>query len=32
MKIGAIVITKIDMIMCKSYADNLDYYEYKGLG
>lgn len=32
MKIKAIIITKIDMIMYKNYADNLDYYEYKGLG
>ena len=32
MMIKAIIITKIDMIMYKSYVGNLDYYEYKGLG
>lgn len=33
MKIKAIIITKIDMIMCKGggYVDNWDYYEYKDL-
>lgn len=29
MKIGVIVITKIDMIVCKGYVGNWDYYEYK---
>lgn len=31
MDIGAIIITKIDMIMRNGYVDNWDYYEYKVL-
>ena len=31
MEIRVIVITKIDMIMCKGCVDNWDYYEYKDL-
>lgn len=31
MDIKTIIITKIDMIMCKGYVGNLDYYEYKAL-